>query len=287
MGIMDTVHKPGDRPIIATICGDAGTGKTSLAAAFPKPIFIRAEDGLQAIPANIRPDAFPILKSGEDLWEQLMALLKEDHSYRTLVIDSVSTLERIFIQDVMNIPDKDGKLPKSLNTALGGYGAGRSAVASMHQRVRKAAGYLNERKGMNVIFVAHADVQTMRLPDTDDYQRYSLRLMETSMAPYVDDVDLVGFIRLVSYVRGEDGERKRAVSTGDREIVCHSSAASVSKNRYGIVDAIDVNQGENPLADIIPSINGAAKPATAKTDPKKAPAKAVTEEPAIEKETAQ
>ncbi|MEI2421810.1 AAA family ATPase, partial [Arthrospira platensis SPKY2] len=61
MSIMDTVSTPADRAVICTICGDSGMGKTSLAASFPKPIFIRAEDGLQAIPQARRPDAFPLL----------------------------------------------------------------------------------------------------------------------------------------------------------------------------------------------------------------------------------
>ena len=65
MSIMDSIEAPKDRSVIVTICGDAGVGKTSLAAAFPKPIVIRAEDGLQAIPAKYRPKAFPLLQSGD------------------------------------------------------------------------------------------------------------------------------------------------------------------------------------------------------------------------------
>lgn len=273
MSILQTITNPADRPIIATICGDAGTGKTSLAATFPKPIFIRAEDGLASVSGQ-DVAAFPLINKAEDCWDQLKALLFEEHPYRTLVIDSVSSLERIFIGDIMSIPDNSGKLPKSLNTAMGGYGAGKSAVASMHQRVRKAAGMLNERKGMNIVFISHADIQTMRLPDVDDYQRYSLRLMPDSMAPYVDDVDMVGFIRLQSYLRGEDGERKKAISTGDRELIVYSTASSVSKNRFknaNITDPIEIVLGKNPIEQYWPAINmqpAKVKPVTKPTETK-------------------
>src|SRR3546814_5981489 len=54
MSLADLVSVPEDRPVIVTICGDSGMGKTSLAATFPKPIVIRAEDGLQAIPMERR-----------------------------------------------------------------------------------------------------------------------------------------------------------------------------------------------------------------------------------------
>lgn len=247
---LSQVQKPADRPVIATITGDSGMGKTSLAATFPKPIVIRAEDGLQAIPADIRPDAFPVITSVDDVWEQMTALINEHHEYETLVIDSVTALERLFIQHVV---EKDERKPKSINQALGGYGAGPSAVAALHQRVRKAAGILNSRKGMHVVFIAHADTETIELPDQDPYTRYSLRLGKKSVAPYVDDSDIVGFLKLQTYTRG-DGERKKAISDGTRLLTCHAVASSVSKNRYGITEDLPFSEGVNPFTGIVPTL---------------------------------
>jgi hypothetical protein len=251
MSVLSTVAKPQDRAIIATICGDSGMGKTSLAAQFPNPVFIRAEDGLQAIEEENRPDAFPVLKSVDDLWEQLKGLISEDHNYQTLVIDSVTALERMFSEHVIA---SDPKQPKSVNQALGGYGAGLAAVASLHQRVRKACGVLNEKRGMHIVFVAHADTEVIELPDQDPYTRYKLRLGNKSMAPYVDDSDLVGFLRLQTFTTG-DGERKKAISDGTRELIAYATAASVSKNRFGIVEPIEVPMGVNPLVGIVPGFD--------------------------------
>ena len=252
MGIMDNVSKPKDRAVMATICGDAGIGKSSLAAAFHKPIVIRVEDGLQAIPADRRPDAFPVIGNVDQLWEQLTAVIHEPHEYQTLVVDSVTALQRMFEAEVLRL---DGKA-KSINSALGGYGAGMAAVAAMHNRLRKGAGMANERRGMHVVFVAHADVETMKLPDTDDYMRYSLRLPTKCQAPYVDDVDVVGFVRLEMFTKGDEGERKKAISTGDRELIVHAVASNVSKNRYGITEALPFPAGTNPLATVIPALGG-------------------------------
>lgn len=263
MSVLSTIKKPESRAPVITICGDAGTGKTSLASTFPNPIVIRAEDGLMSIPADKRPDAFPLLKSADELWPQLLALLQEDHNYKTLVVDSVSACEQLFIKDVM---DRDGRA-KSINQALGGYGAGAAAVAAMHQRLRKGAGLLNERKNMAVVFISHADLEAVRPPDQDDYTRYSLRLMNKSLPPYVDDVDMVAFVRLVSALRGDDGDRKKIVSNGDREVICHATAASVSKNRFGITEPLDFAAGENPFAKFFDLPAGKpSKPAKAKAE---------------------
>lgn len=249
MSILETISKPKNRPVVATILGDAGLGKTSLAATFPKPVFIRAEDGLSSIPENQRPDAFPRLHSVTDLWAQLASLVQEDHGYQTAIIDSVTALEVMFVDHVI---DSDPKNPKGIQQAHGGYGAGRDMVSSMHRRVRKAAEMLVER-GINVVFVAHADTVRIEPPDADPYTKFSMRLHEKSMQPYVDNVDLVGFLRLETFVTG-DGERKKAISDGTRQLVCHAVASNVSKNRFGITEPLEVKLRENPLAAYIPQL---------------------------------
>lgn len=251
MSVLDQVSVPELGPQILTICGDAGTGKSSLGATFPKPIFMRAEDGVARIPAEFRPPALPVIKTEDDCWDQLKALLNDKHDYKTLVIDSVSALDRVFVSAIL---ERDGKA-RSLNQALGGYGAGFNALATMHQRVRKAAEYLRTRRGMNVVFLAHAEVDRVSPPDMDDYSRYSLRLTHTkSLPPYVDDVDMVGFLRQRSVIKGDDGDRKRVISMDDRELVCHLTAANVSKNAYGITEPIVVNLGENPLSKYLGAV---------------------------------
>lgn len=257
MSIIQQASKPETRPVIVTITGDAGMGKTTLAATFPKPLFIRAEDGLQAVPEASRPDALPLVDSVDTLFTQLGGVLTEEHDYQTLVIDSVTALERLFVKHVV---DNDPKNPKSIKSANGGYGAGFEAVAALHQRLRHACGVINTRRKMHIVFIAHAEVETLQLPDDEPYDRYSLRMSKKSIPAYVDDVDVVGFIKLKTFVLGQEGERKKAKTDGSRVLVCYATPANISKNRHHIQEDLEIEVGKNPLVDYVSSLKtGATK----------------------------
>ncbi len=247
MNIADIVSKPEDKPSIITLSGDAGTGKTTLAATFPNPIFIRAEDGLQSIPSDIRPDAFPVIRSVDDLQNQMKMLKEQEHNYNTVVIDSITQLESMFIQQIVK---RDPKKPKSINQACGGYGAGRVAVGQLHGKLRKMAQNLNN-KGMFVVFIAHSTVTTVESPDKDPYTRYDLDLGKHSTPHYVNNVDMVSYLKVDLNVIS-NGDRSKAISTGERVAVCHSDPAQISKNRYGIDEALYVDRGVNPFIEYIP-----------------------------------
>lgn len=255
MSILDRITQPTDKPVIMTVLGEPGVGKTSLAAAFPKPVFLKVEDGTEGIPEELKGNIaeLPLIKSVDQLWSDLGDLVQEDHGFKTVVLDSATALERLFQQYII---DNDPKKPKSINTAMGGYGAGFQAVGALHQRVRRAAGVLQE-KGIHVMFLAHVEIDTLDLPDEDPYSRYSLRLNKRSMAPYVDDVSAVALVRLETFTKGDDdGSRKKAIGTGQRVITMHANPASVTKNRYGIEDNILFPKATNPLTNYIPSLRG-------------------------------
>jgi hypothetical protein len=243
MSLLDEAASDEAGPLICTIVGAAGTGKTSLAATFPKPFMIRTQGERVPDDAPQRPKSVGITETSESLWNQLKALLHDPHDFQTLIVDSVSGLESMFTQEVIA---SDGKA-KGLNQALGGYGAGPAAVAAMHMRVRKAVEYLKTKRSMNTVFLAHADITRIDPPDAEGYSQYSLRLSNKSVAPYVDSVDLVGFLKQSTILTGEEGAKK-AKTTGDISLVTYLTPAFVSKNRLGIKEDLDVKHGENPLA---------------------------------------
>jgi len=246
MSIKDIITVTADRPPIITIAGEMGMGKTSIP--WPKPIFICTEDGLQSIPVEIRPPSFPLAKNKQDVIDYLTMLINEEHDYKTLVIDTISRLDSLFVEHIIA---NDKNKPQSINQALGGYGNGPQAVAALHWRISKACKILNEKKNMTIVFLSHAETETIELPDTDPYMRYTLRLG-----------DVVGMLRQKVFINGVEKNKKgellkagKAISSDERILSCAANAASYCKNRYGIETDLRVEKGTNPLLGMIPYFN--------------------------------
>lgn len=245
---LKTLTRPsGQRPIIVTLVGEGGMGKTTLAASFPAPVIIRTEDGTASLAGRDDVSMFPMSRSSQDVLDALAALGTEDHVFRTVIIDSVTQLNTLIESEIVASDPK----AKSINQAMGGYGAGHSAVSERHRTVREWAGRLSEHKGMNVVFIAHADSETVELPDADPYTRYTIRMHRKSVSHYSDNVDLVGFIKLKTFTTGSS-DKKRAHSDGSRIITCYPTPSHISKNRFGIKEDLPFIEGENPLAAFIP-----------------------------------
>lgn len=255
MSILSRASRLEAEPFCGTIVGVQGTGKTSLACTFPNVFMIRTqgERPPHDVPDHQKPTTLEV-ETAAELWDALKALLREEHTFETLVFDTATGLDILFTQDVL-AADQNAR---GLNQSHGGYGNGASMVSAMHMRVRKASEMLRKQKGMNIIFLAHAEIVDVSPPDGDPYSSYSLRLPKKSLAPYLDSVDLVGFLKQERIVRGAveaKGDRGakpgRAITSGDRVLVTYLTPAMASKNRYGITEDIDVVKGENPLAAYI------------------------------------
>ena len=243
-----------DRPMIATLFGEGGMGKTTLAAMFPKPVFIRAEDGTASLEGH--PDAmlFDVAKSTKDIFDAIEALATQEHDRKTVVIDSITQFEKIATREI--IDSESNPKAKNMAAAHGGYGKAFGMLDKQQQDLREACDYLASDCGMNVVFIAHATTEELELPDMDKYSRYTIQLHKNRqfdcLHHYANNADLVGFIRLVTNLRGVEGGKKRAISDGEREIICFPTASNVSKNRYGISETINFNlNGDFPFAKYV------------------------------------
>lgn len=245
------------RPPIITIVSEPGMGKTTLACSFPNAIIIRSEDGIESVPKQFRPAIMPVCTS-VDMFEQQIRWVvakRKEHKRHVLIIDSITAFERMFEDHIVL---SDHTMPSSINQACGGFGAGPKALGALHGKFRKLIGAANDR-GFTVVILAHASVETVEPPDGENYSRYTVRLGKHSVAPWTDDVDMIGYIKLQRFTRGGKDEKvKKASSDGQRLLVCYATPGNISKNRFGIEDDIELPTAKelyaqgNPLLGLIP-----------------------------------
>ena len=130
---LKSLSKPtGQRPIIMTLFGEGGMGKTTLAAMMPKPVFIRTEDGTASLTGNDNVSLFPVATSTQDVFDAIEVLATEKHEFKTLVIDSITQLATLIESEIVASDPK----AKSINQAGGGYGAGYGTASEVHRQIR-------------------------------------------------------------------------------------------------------------------------------------------------------
>ncbi len=274
MSILASIKKATPQAPVITIVGFAGSGKSTMAGMFPNPIFVQAENATSVfetwaedaqpafLPQLPIPNAKRNIKTSDVLLEQLRELVTQDHEFKTVVFDTITALNLLFEQEVVEFDDKGAS---NIGEAAGGYNKGYLVVAGIHAKLRAACEHLR-KKGITVVFLAHTGVVKMKnRPDGGEYVAYSLDMPEKSRAIYVSSSDLVGYLKARDFVVGNEENKKgqttkfgRVTNTGERVLITSSDGTIGyidAKNRYNLPDEIEVNKGENPLLPLIPFYN--------------------------------
>lgn len=251
MSILDSIQVTGALAPRITIYGSPGIGKSTLASQFPDPLFLMTEQtGLVGINA-IQP-----VNNFGDFWRNIKQLLKEPElPFKTIVIDSISKLDQLVIKHILDAEPvrKDGTKASTLATACGGYGAGYLAASARHKALKNLLDEF-QAKGVTVVYIGHLSTVKHKAPDMEDFDKYSIVMgHEKCKEAYIDDVDLVGFCRLKSYVSDTDSGRALVHSTSDRVILTGVSDGHVSKNRFKMPNEIPMSY--ESLAKYIPFFN--------------------------------
>ncbi|MFO0916605.1 MAG: ATP-binding protein [Pirellulales bacterium] len=247
-----------NKPPRILIYGVEGIGKTSFAARAPRPIFVPTEDGLDGIDC----DRFPLAETYEQVVTHLQSLLIDDHSYQSVVLDSLDWLERL-------IGDRSAADLGVRNIDQVGFGKGHTHALSYWRQVVQLLGQLREQRGMAVILVAHSCVVRTDDPLCPSYDRYSPRLHKHAAALVTEWVDAVLLacwrFRVQSEDTGFGRERSIAVPIGapgeDRVLKCVGSPAWVAKNRFGLPAEISLDWGAFIACLSTVQSTGAAGPA--------------------------
>ncbi len=229
MNIASLIKKAEKKPPRIMVYSTPGWGKSTLAASMPSPVFLDIEDGL----FGLGVDTFGVESSYESVIEHMRALLQQEHSYKTVVIDTTSELERLIFAQVC----KDG----SKNAIEDfGYGKGYVHALDLWDRVLKGLDLLRD-KGMAVVLVAHGEIKTISSPSFESYDRWVIRLHKAASARLAEWADCVFFgDHRVTVLASSDGKRSRGIGAGQRVLYTEERPAFLAKSRLDLPFEIDV-----------------------------------------------
>jgi hypothetical protein len=218
---------------IFLIYGNEGRGKTTLASKFPKPVAMLFERGL---PRGVTVDAIDDLATFDQTMDALRSLYADPSGYRTLVIDTLDSLEPILLDYVCAAHNwKNIESPS--------YGKGYVAADTAWQSFIKGTTALRDKHGMTIVLVAHAAVERFDDPRAPTYTMYLPKLHKRARALVCDAADVIGFLAEELRVATDDGgfrERVRASSSNQRFLFVEGTPAYVAKNRYGMPSKVTV-----------------------------------------------
>lgn len=220
-------------PPRVVVHGDGGVGKSTFAAGAYKPVFLPFEDGL----SGLEVDAFPLLRSYQEAVDALAALASEQHSYGTVVVDSLDWLEPLVWEKVAR---DNGK--KSIEEIP--YGKGYVETLPLWRTFLDGLNHLRETRGMAIILIAHSQIKRFEAPDSEPFDRYEIKLHRGASAMVREWADIIGFAHHETAIKKDNNgftTRARGVGTGRRLLRVVETPACVAKNRYSLPDVLPLS----------------------------------------------
>lgn len=220
--------------------GVQGIGKTTFGASFKSPILLRTEDGIGSLDIATFPN---VAKTTQDIANAISAL-HGDHNFKTLILDSLDWLEPLVLSQVVANHNM-GKEEKNYISSIEdiGYGKGYVMADDLWRYIMGGFDSLRQKKGMNIVVIAHNEVKTFNPPDGESFDRYQIRLQKRSFALWQEWADMVLFVNYErNIVKDETGTKKRALGNGERVIYTQERPAFMAKNRWSLPEEIFIGK---------------------------------------------
>lgn len=225
---LDTLRRgKQSRPPVVVVYGTHGIGKSSLAAEFPAPVFIATEDGLSALDVV----SFPVAETWRSVLESIGALIKEEHQFKTCVLDTADWAERLIHQEVAT---------KAGVASIGmiKYGAGYVTALNYWKLLIEGFTKLRAARSMSIVVLAHSQQKRFDSPESEPYDRHTLDLHKDAASLLEEWADAVLFCGYKTHVVKDDvgfnNKIARAIGTGERVIYTAERPAFHAKNRYSL-----------------------------------------------------
>lgn len=205
-------------PPMMLVYGSEGIGKTTFAAQMKNPIFIKTEEGF---PVSVRCDSFPVVRSYNELIDDLKSIVSEEHDYKTVVIDHLDGVEQL----VNNAILRDTKT-ESMSAAYGGYG--KAYDVAQNRILVNLVPLLEEikLKRIWICLLAHAKVKTVKDPIDGEYQQFSPSCVKDGWMESIRNLCDCIFFATGKFKNSGFGE------SNSRVFKCQPSKYFTAKNRF-------------------------------------------------------
>jgi len=211
MNLSQITHGIINRPYRMILCGIEKIGKSTFASCAPDPIFlpVKGEEGIDALDVA----RFPVCSTFDELLEAIGSLAEEEHDFKTVVIDSASTLEPLIWEAVCAEHQVE-----SIEKVGGGFGKGYVEAVKKWRDLMAGLDYLRDN-GMGSILITHVTVKQFTDPLTESYDQYVIDINGKAQSALMRWSDCILFANSKVYTKTEKvgmKETKKGVLRNER-----------------------------------------------------------------------
>lgn len=207
------------------------------------------------------PDDLAVLPPAGN-WHEMMGMLQSlaegEHSYTSLVIDTIGCAE-IFCHERVCHEQLKGKWGED---GFAGYQRGYEMALPSWRELLNALDRLRDERKMRIILLGHTKIAPYKNPTGPDYDRIVPDVHHKTWSMTHKWADAVLYCNFFVAVSEEKGKRNKARGGDDRVIYTEYDAAYDAKNRYGMPPEIPMgNSGKEAWDNIVAAIQAGRKQA--------------------------
>ena len=210
--------------------GRNGIGKSTFALKAPNPVFLDLDENIYELPCISNKTLGIPIRTYDDVLGFLGTLFNEDHEFKTLVIDSLSSLEKLIIQKVL----KDSNVA---SLASFQYGQGYQKMMPLWDRVLEKLKNLWSHKKLIIIMLAHHKEKREEHLTGASYMQYQINLYEKSSELLRNWCSCVLFAEDEIELENEIVEFNRSISkvkSSTRVLHTDGGTTFLAKNTYNL-----------------------------------------------------
>ena len=210
--------------------GRNGIGKSLFASCASSPIFLDLDENIYELPVSSNKTLGVTIKTYDDVMAFLGTLFNQDHEFKTLVVDSLSSLEKLVTERVL----KDSN---ASSLASFQYGQGYQKMMPLWEQFLQKLKNLWEHKKITIILLAHFKEKREEHLTGISYMQYQINLYEKASELLRNWCSCVLFAEDEIELKDETVEFNRKISkvkSSTRILHTDGGTTFLAKNTYNL-----------------------------------------------------